>query len=256
MNASISSSQRNFEKKPAVVEAFSGALVPIGGITPLTSIDYPGCLAAVFYTQGCSWRCGYCHNSSLWPMDNPSGIISFDKIQSFLENRKGLLDAVVFSGGEPTLHKNLGGMMEWVKTMGYRIGLHTSGMIPEAFRDVLPFCDWVGMDLKAPFEKYDQITQMASSGAAARASAALLIASGVDHEFRTTFHPDLLSEADLMRIGETLSEMGAHRFVLQAFHAEGCVHEKLRHALLPSPVVSDETLGFLKNCFSSFEMRT
>ena len=189
------------------------APIEVGGLTPLTSIDYPGQLSAVVFCQGCPWRCGYCHNHHLIPRQ--AGTVPWDQVIAFLRRRRGLLDAVVFSGGEPTLQAGLKAAMQQVKGMGFRVGLHAAGPYPERLAEVLPLVDWVGMDLKAPFADYQHTTGVPGSGEQARESARLLIESGVTHEFRTTVHPRLLDRAGIGRIRRALRAMGAHRHVLQ-----------------------------------------
>ena len=122
----------------------------IGGLLPFTTIDYPGCLAAVLFCQGCPWRCRYCHNRHLLPQKGGSAL-PWQDVLALLERRQGLLDALVFSGGEATLQAALPEAMRRVRAMGFKVGLHTAGPYPERLRECLPLLDWVGMDLKAPF---------------------------------------------------------------------------------------------------------
>ncbi len=168
-------------------------MLTIGGLTPFTTIDYPGKLAAVIFCQGCAWRCGYCHNRHLLDTSQPSAYVWQDVI-SFLEQRRGLLDAVVFSGGEPTMQTGLPAAVAEIRQMGFLTGLHTGGAYPEQLSACLPYLDWVGMDLKAPFDLYDQITGIAGSGKTAEQSARLLRQSAVVHQFRTTLDPFLLAD--------------------------------------------------------------
>lgn len=148
----------------------------------------------------------------------------------FLSRRVGLLDAVVFSGGEPTLQAGLAGAMAEVKRLGFVIGLHTAGPSPERLAEVLPLADWVGLDVKAPFERYAEINGAPGSGAKARASLRLLVDSGVDHECRTTVHPSLFAAPELAALSDELFALGARRHVLQAFRADGCRDEALNAA--------------------------
>jgi pyruvate formate lyase activating enzyme len=159
----------------------------VGGLTPLSTADYPKHLSAVVFCQGCPWRCGYCHNPHLLPAER-SGQIAWSNVLSFLDRRRGLLDAVVFSGGEPLAQSGLADAMHAARSMGFKIGLHTGGAYPERFAEVLPLVDWVGFDIKARFAEYRRITAVPGSGDRALASAMLLLGSGVEHEFRTTVH--------------------------------------------------------------------
>ncbi len=193
----------------------------VGGLIPLSTTDYPDHLAAVVFCQGCPWRCGYCHNPHLLPHDGRDEI-PWDDVATFLGRRQGLLDAVVFSGGEPTLHAGLPDAMRAVKTMGYKVGLHTAGIYPRRLEAVLPLVDWVGMDVKAPFHRYGGITGASGSGARARQSIQIIVASGVACEFRTTVHRELLSRDDLAGLAPALAALGVRRYVLQEFRASGC----------------------------------
>jgi pyruvate formate lyase activating enzyme len=156
----------------------------VGGLTRLSAADYPGKLAAVVYCQGCAWRCGYCHNPELRPARGAHEI-PWAEVVSFLERRRGLLDAVVFSGGEPTQQPGLAAAMREVKAMGYCIGLHTAGIVPRRLAEVLPLADWVAMDAKAPFADHEAVTGVRGSGQRARRSIQLIRASGLACELHT-----------------------------------------------------------------------
>jgi pyruvate formate lyase activating enzyme len=198
--------------------------IVVGGLTPLTTIDYPGELAAVVFLQGCPWRCGYCQNNDLIARDNQN-TIAWHEVITLLENRKGLLDAVVFSGGEPTLQSGLGTAMQQVKSLGYKIGLHTAGIYPDRLQKLLPLLDWVGMDIKSAKEDYQQITGAKGSGERAWKSAQLLVDSDITHEFRTTVHPDMLNKAQLTALVTELTELGAKNYVIQECVTGRCLDE-------------------------------
>lgn len=204
----------------------SSASIRVGGLTPLSATDWPGMLAAVVFCQGCPWRCGYCHNAHLIPARGDAEI-PWDDVLAFLRRRQGLLDGVVFSGGEPTLQAGLLDAMREVRALGFKIGLHTGGAYPRRLAEVLPLLDWVGLDAKAPFTDYARITGVAGSGAAAQASLEAVLASGVAHEIRTTVHPALLADVEVMDIASDLSARGAKRYVIQAFRAQGCADSAL-----------------------------
>jgi len=225
------------------------ALLRVGGLTPLSATDYPGELAAVVYCQGCPWRCGYCHNPHLQP-GGAAAAIAWSDVLEFLRRRRGLLDAVVFSGGEPTAQPGLAAAMRAARALGYRIGLHSAGIYPRRFAEVLPLVDWVGFDAKAPFDPaYERVTGVSASGAAALESARALLASGVDCEFRTTWHAGFLIPAELERLTRTLAEMGVKRYALQEFRASGCL------AFRPEGVPVAADLGALARRFAQFSLR-
>ena len=163
-------------------------MLRVGGLTPLSASDYPDRLAAVVFCQGCAWRCTYCHNPELLAFGGAK-LVPWDSILAFLEKRRGLLDAVVFSGGEPTLQRSLPQAMRQVKAMDYLIGLHTAGIVPRMLERVLPLVDWVGMDLKADLSTHESITGVAGSAARAKRSMELIASSGVAYRFHTLAEP-------------------------------------------------------------------
>lgn len=229
--------------------------VMVSGILPLTTIDYPSKLSAVFFTQGCSWKCPYCQNPELLPFKSGNPEVAFDKIQNFLEERKGLLDGIVFSGGEPTEQKHLASLMQYVKGFEFEIALHTNGAHPEMLQKLLPLCDFVAMDIKAPFKKYDEISKIEGSGAKARKSAEIIVNSGISYEFRTTYHPNLLSEDELLEAAGDLKKLDAKHFVIQAFLKKGCPNEELNKAPIPENVISDELKQKIKALIPDFKIR-
>lgn len=186
----------------------------VGGVTPFTTIDFPGRLAAVVFCQGCPWRCAYCHNPHLLSR-RQAAMRPWPEVASWLESRRGLLDGVVFSGGEPLLQRRLAAAVGEVRAMGFAVALHTAGAYPQRLQALLPRLDWVGFDVKAPFDGYGAITGV-DGGERARASLAVLIASGTPHEVRCTVDEQLLTVDDLCRMARQLSAMGVSRLMLQA----------------------------------------
>lgn len=233
----------------------SADLLRVGGLTALSTTDYPGQLSAVVFCQGCPWRCGYCHNPHLLQAYGDAGGLRFDDIVGFLGRRVGLLDAVVFSGGEPLAQRAIAGAMHTVKALGFRIGLHTGGAYPERFAALLPLVDWVGFDVKTSFETYADITGVRGSGANAKRSAELLLASGVDHEFRTTVHPGQHAPEALAALARRLAVMGVRRYVLQQFRRDGCADASLCADRTP-PFVTDAWHAAIAPAFESFEVRS
>jgi pyruvate formate lyase activating enzyme len=201
-------------------------MLRIGGLTPLSTTDWPGMLAAVVFCQGCPWRCGYCHNPGLIP---PQGEheVRWESVLEFLQRRRDLLDGVVFSGGEPTLQSGLDDAIRDVRALGFKIGLHTGGMYPQRLESILQRVDWVGMDVKAPFPDYARITGTPGSGARVQSSLKLILASGVAYEIRTTVHPALLADEDVLALAADLAARGVKHYVVQAFRSQGCQDEML-----------------------------
>jgi pyruvate formate lyase activating enzyme len=186
----------------------------VGGITPMTTIDYPGELAAVVFCQGCPWHCSYCHNTDLLP-GRGQNEVPWEQVLELLKRRRGLLDAVVFSGGEPTLQGGLADAIRQVKALGYKVGLHSAGSYPVRLERVLPMVDWVGLDIKALPQDYQKVTGVPGSGEAAWGCARRLIAAGVAHEIRITVDPALLSQEQVDEMVQRLYDMGAERVTLQ-----------------------------------------
>ncbi len=199
----------------------------VGGVVPFTANDFPGRLAAVVFTQGCPWRCGYCHNPHLISARGGDAAAerAWPDVLRWLDTRRGLLDGVVFSGGEPTAQHAIVDAVRDVRALGFEVGLHTGGAHPRRLEALLPVVDWVGFDVKAPRDGYRALTGVASSGEAAFESLDLLRASRVDFEVRTTVHPTLTPAAALHSIADALVAHGIRDWVLQPFRANGCDDE-------------------------------
>lgn len=201
----------------------------IANLTPFSTIDFPNQLATVLFCQGCTWRCGYCHNPHL--LTRQMGFnLSWKEIERFLQSRQNLLDAVVFSGGEPTLQKGLLSGVQRIKQLGFKVGLHTAGIRPNHLLKVLPELDWVGFDIKAPVADYAKITGSKNSGHNAVKSAHYLLDSGVDYEFRTTIHPLFFDEPKLLELATQLAKLGVKRYFLQSCRTTHCLDKTLSTA--------------------------
>jgi pyruvate formate lyase activating enzyme len=209
-------------------QATNAACLRIGGLTPLTSIDFPGRLAAVVFCQGCPWRCGYCHNPDLLDAARPDAV-PWAQVLAFLRGRVGLLDGVVFSGGEPTLQAALPDALAEVRALGFETALHTGGMYPERLAALLPQLDWVGLDIKGPWRRIDAITRSRHSAPRVQASLRHVLASGVAHECRTTWHPGLFSVDELRALADELAALGVRHWALQECRTPGGAP----HALAP-----------------------
>lgn len=192
----------------------------IAGLVPLSSCDWPGRLAATVFLQGCPWSCTYCHNPELIPT-RVDGEIPFQQVRELLAKRRGLLDGVVFSGGEPTRQRALGAAMQEVRDAGFGVGLHTGGAYPSRLREVVGLVDWVGLDIKAPRADYGKITGIGPSGAKAFESLEIVLAAGVDYQVRTTVDPTVLTDDDVARIRAELAAYGVHDLVLQEVRPDG-----------------------------------
>jgi pyruvate formate lyase activating enzyme len=232
---------RGSGKQRATVSAES---LRIGGLTPVTTVDYPGELSAVVFCQGCPWRCRYCHNGHLLPAES-DGLTPWSAVIAFLERRRGLLDAVVFSGGEPTLQAALPAAMEEAKSAGFKIGLHTAGPYPDRLRRLLPYLDWVGLDIKALPGDYPKITGVPGSGESAWESLELLLSTGIALEVRTTLMPDWTLEGDIRPLMSGLAAAGVKTCVLQHCRTESTLDPSLAAVGNPLSFVPIDALGEL-----------
>lgn len=187
-----------------------------GGFEKCTLVDYPGKVACMVYTIGCNFRCPYCHNPELVD-ETVETTYNETAILDFLDTRKGLLDGVVITGGEPTMHEELPAFARRLKEKGFLIKLDTNGTNPEMLRRGIDegWVDYVAMDMKSPLETYSQTVARAVDVEAIRESISILLASPIEYEFRTTIVKSLLSCEDLKRIGEAIR--GAKSYYLQKF---------------------------------------
>lgn len=226
----------------------------VGGLVPFTATDYPGKISAVVFIQGCPWRCGYCHNPHLQPRTKDSPMDWQSDIISFLKRRQGLLDAVVFSGGEPSMDPALLSAIEQVKDLGYSVGLHTGGTHPNRIAEIINLVDWVGLDIKANFSDYETVTKIANSGQPAQKTLDIIANSGIDFECRTTIHPSLINSAELLDLAKTLSKYGVRKYAVQVFRTTGCIDEGLNSVPIhnyPDP----EIINQISNMFDEFTLR-
>jgi pyruvate formate lyase activating enzyme len=194
----------------------------IGGLVPFTTIDYPGKISCVVFLQGCPWRCPYCSNAHLFEFGKPGPKDSenWEYVLNLLAKRVKMLDAVVFSGGEATAQADgLVAAIACVRAVSphYKIGLNTNGCDPAKLARVLPHVDWIGLDIKALPEKYDALTGVEGSGAAAFDSLGLILESGMDFEARTTCDPAFVSKGDILALGKKLSALGVKNYRLQRY---------------------------------------
>jgi pyruvate formate lyase activating enzyme len=199
----------------------------VAGLTPLSSCDWPGRLVATVFLQGCPWRCTYCHNSAILDPRTP-GTVPWDDVRDLLDRRRGLLDGVVFSGGEPLRQAALVDAAREVRAAGFGVGLHTSGAYPGRLAAVLPHVDWVGFDVKAPARLYRAVTRVGgptTSADAAFASLRLVLDSGVDVQVRTTVDPTVLGADDVAELGALLAGLGVRDHVLQEVRTDGTTAE-------------------------------
>ncbi len=201
----------------------------IGGFQKFSLSDFPGCAAAIVFTQGCNFRCPFCHNGDLIPDVPHDGLlIPEDYVLSFLHSRAGKLDGLVVSGGEPTLQEGLASFLRSVRKIGYRIKLDTNGSRPEVLEHLISegLVDFVAMDVKAPPLSYDKLCGVSAPIDEITRSIDLLSCCGIEHEFRTTHVSSLLSDTDMDGVAGMIPD--GSTFKLQAFNPSRAFDRSLR----------------------------
>lgn len=185
----------------------------IGGLQKLTLIDYPGKAACVIFTQGCNFRCGYCHNPELVVPQRFCPLIPVQDVFDFLRDRVKYLQGVVVSGGEPTVHKDLLSFLATIKALGFAVKLDTNGSRPDVLAAALKkgLLDFVAMDVKAPLAKYAAVARAAVDPALIQQSIDLIAGAGIPHQFRTTVVKALGLELDLLDIQRMIHHNSHYR---------------------------------------------
>jgi pyruvate formate lyase activating enzyme len=193
----------------------------IGGLIKFSLIDYPGKVAATIFTQGCNYRCPYCHNADLVLSERFQRPIPEAEVLAFLQKRRGKLKAVVMTGGEPTLQADLPSFLAKIKDMDYQVKLDTNGSSPDVLKGLLNagLLDYIAMDVKAPLLKYNVLTGVKADVAAVRQSMAIIAGSRVAHEFRTTAVKPLLSYEDIRQLFHLVPAASVYK--LQEFVPRG-----------------------------------
>lgn len=189
----------------------------IRGLQKMTLLDWPGRVACTVFLEGCDFRCPYCHNSQLLERDDEPEV-SREELIAFLEKRRGLLDGVCVTGGEPLLWPALPGLLEEIKGLGYPVKLDTNGAHPRQLRDLTKrgLIDYVAMDIKNSPAKYPETVKVPGFHLEpVRESVSWLLEDHVDYEFRTTLTRQLHREEDMEEIGRWIA--GAKRYYLQNF---------------------------------------
>ena len=190
----------------------------IGGLQKTSLLDYPEKIAAILFTQGCNFRCGYCHNPELLNINAQlHQEFTLDAFFEFLNCRKGKLDGVVITGGEPCIQKDLIQVISKIKKLGFLVKLDTNGTFPDVINELLieNLIDYIAMDIKAPLEKYHKITGSVVNVENIKKSIDIILNSGIDYEFRTTVIESQLSFEDFENISNLIK--GAEKYYLQKF---------------------------------------
>lgn len=192
-------------------------MVEIKGIEKFASKDFPGRISSTVFLAGCNFRCPFCHNADLVLRPETIQTIDLNFFLSYLDSRKGWLDGLCLSGGEPLLHEEVEVLARVIKDRGYQLKIDTNGSFPERLEDLISqgLVDAVAMDIKGPLERYPEIVRARVETEKIIRSVEIIRHSGLEYTFRTTVVPGLITGEDLLKIGEWLS--GAQLFQLQQF---------------------------------------
>ncbi len=226
----------------------------IKGLQKTTLIDYPDRVACTIFTFGCNFRCGFCHNPELIN-DDGRPEIKKEEIMKFLEERKGFLDAVCITGGEPTINKDLPDFISEIKSLGYLVKLDTNGSNPEMLEELIDkrLIDYVAMDIKGPLEMYDKIAEVGVDKQSIRKSVELIKSGMKEYEFRITLVPGIFKEEHIKTIGGWLGRV--RTFYIQGFGNEKNLDPRFKDV---QPFRKDELEKFLemfKEYFSCCKLR-
>ncbi|MFA4917143.1 MAG: anaerobic ribonucleoside-triphosphate reductase activating protein [Syntrophales bacterium] len=202
-------------------------------------LDYPGQICAIVFSQGCNFRCPYCHNPELVNPELYGQCLPEEEVYSFLKTRKGKLDAVTITGGEPTIQPDLIPFIKHIRKMGYLIKIDTNGSHPEVLAKLIKdeLVDYIAMDVKAPLKKYGTVTRAQICEDKIEQSIESIVHSGIQYEFRTTVVRSQLTKNDLFHIGRLLKN--ARLYVLQPF--------------VPTKTLDQEFLGQTTYSYEEFE---
>ena len=193
----------------------------IAGLQKLTLLDFPGKLACTVFLPGCNLRCPFCHNASLVLPGRAEPLMTQEDLMEFLQGRKGKLDGVCVTGGEPTLHHDLPQLLKQIKQLGFLVKLDTNGTRPEVLKQLLreELVDYVAMDIKNSPQKYAATCGDVDVLEKVEQSVHLLEESGMDHEFRTTVLHPFHTREDMTAIGGWLA--GTKKYFIQQFVDSG-----------------------------------
>lgn len=197
----------------------------IGGLLKFSMIDYPGKIAAIVFTQGCNLRCKYCHNPELIaPVNNTGTLLKEEDVLDFFEKRKGALEGIVITGGEPTLQTDLAVFAAKLKAMGFLVKLDTNGTNPQVVKDLIDkkLVDFIAMDIKATFEKYEAVCGVPVSSKTILQTMQYIEESGLPYQYRTTYYKVVLNDQDI----EKIKQLAPQNFRLQE-----CLPVKQKEAL-------------------------
>jgi pyruvate formate lyase activating enzyme len=204
----------------------------IAGFQPLSLLDYPGKSCSIIFTQGCPFRCPYCHNPELLPVQ-PEKVIEEELILQYLTKHKKMLDGVCITGGEPTIQAGLRQFIERIKGLGLLVKLDTNGIHPAVVKEFIAgsLIDYFAMDLKHQWEKYLDVVQTRGEKIIknCRETFEIIQTSGIDHEFRTTILPGVHTETDFFAMAGYLK--AGEKYYIQETRFNKTLDQDLSHEI-------------------------
>jgi len=182
----------------------------IGGFQKLSLLDYPEKISSVVFTQGCIFRCSFCHNPELVPAGKPGITLDENEIFEYIESKKEFIDGICVTGGEPTIHGDLPEFIARLKSFGLLIKLDTAGTNPRMVRELIEgnLVDYIAMDVKNSWDRYDLVVKVNKPALVenCKKTFKLIQESGIDHEFRTTVFPGVHTDEDFFAIARQMKE--------------------------------------------------
>jgi pyruvate formate lyase activating enzyme len=220
------------------------------GLQKISLIDYPNKVASVLFTPGCNLRCPFCHNWRI-AVDPKPPFLHEAAALKILESRKKYVDAVVVTGGEPTMHRELPKFLAKLKARGFQVKLDTNGFYPEVLEECLPYVDYVALDVKTCLEKYKQLGAKDTGGL--MRTVEILKTGKVPYEFRTTAVPEFVTAEDVRCIGEMVK--GAKTHVFQQFVPQDALDKKFEGVKPYAPETIAEFAETMKNYVETVILR-
>jgi pyruvate formate lyase activating enzyme len=220
------------------------------GLQKVSLIDYPNKIASVLFTPGCNLRCGFCHNWRIAVDPKPPFLQEAVALQ-ILESRKKYVDAVVVTGGEPTMHKELPAFLAKLKKLGFQVKLDTNGFYPDVLEECLAHVDYVALDVKTSLEKYKLLGARNTTGFLRTIE--MLKTGKVAYEFRTTVVPEIVTARDMAKICELVKGVKTHAF--QQFVQQDTLDKRFEGLKPYSPEVINEFAGNMKNYAENVVLR-
>lgn len=227
----------------------------LSGYEKLTLLDYPGKLAAVVFTIGCNFRCPFCHNPELVDLRLAHGETSEDNFFEFLKKRKGILEGVCITGGEPTIQLGILEFIEKIKTLGFLVKLDSNGTRPDVLKKVIEanMVDYIAMDIKNSPEKYRHAVGTVLDIERIKLSASLIMQSGIEYEFRTTAVPGMHTEQDFEAIAQWIK--GANKYYLQEYREGKILDPRLKNKTKGKELNLDRIKEEIKHWFGKVDVR-